>query len=189
MFKKFFLIAVLGFFTLSCSKSEDDGKGMDFVANLPYTPLNELSEVGDETYYYVGIRVGDYKMNLISETNAGCVKFDKIVAEKNDKGEIINLRYKRSNIGCVGGYVDILMSRNRMISPGIMDTNIYVAGSYEKGENGEEILVPSKSNERYEGQVEIGFQGEYLRIEDRMSHFTYPSKVDKVYLYFEKRPQ
>ena len=43
------------------------------------------------------------------------------------------------------------------------------------------------SSRVYKGFLEIGFQGEYLRIEDRMSNYQRKDENEKVYLYFKKQ--
>ncbi|MGG5576738.1 hypothetical protein ACPDHL_05260 [Myroides sp. C15-4] len=178
------LAFIAGFTMISCS-SDDNKEAAYDVYNLPYTPLTDLSELGKETYFYVGIKIEGYKTQLIPPTKETCLKEDKIVALYNDDEMLVRLDYKRSGINCKG-YDNIRLTQNKIVQPGILNTNLYVAGTYEKADNGDMVLVPSDSNERFEGDIEIGFQGRYLRIEDRMSHYSRPANVNKVYLYFEK---
>ncbi|WP_413513744.1 hypothetical protein [Myroides odoratus] len=196
------IIAVfLGLLTLSCSSDEGGIKG-DPIFSAEYIPLKDLSDLGKGTYFYAGFKAEGRKVSLLAENTDSCQKDDIFAPVFNANGDLIFFQFHRSNSGCIGGYTVILLTNNQLLDTGIMETSLYSGGSYSGEEEKpglEEEEKPSferivkstldvvKSRERYDGPLEIGFQGGYLRIEDRMSHYSRPKQTDKVYLYFKSK--
>jgi len=163
------------FFALGCSKS-DDNADVDLVGSLAYRPLESLEELGKKQYEYVGIKVGDRKVGLLPSNTSSCSQNDKLEAQfTDDKFE--RIVFYRMSKNCKEKK-EVRLVRNILVKEGILHT--IVVGSIDD---------VSKLAIDEEGRIalEIGFQGDYLRIEDRMSNFKRTKHNEKVYLYFKRK--
>jgi len=178
--KKLLCIVVLclGSMLTSCSKN-DDHKDTDPIFSLPYTPLKNLSKFLDkETYYYAGFKAGERKASMLTPTSTACNRNETLQFFYDDLGKLKYIKYYRTNRNC-SGKETVVLSKNELISEGILLTKI----TEPMGDFEPLIEYDGKGNI----ELEIGFQGEYLRIEDYMSHYNRINPTDKVYLYFKKK--
>lgn len=160
---------------LGCTKS-DDTKGVDPVFSLTYTPLKNLEELTQTHYYYAGFKAGEAKSSMLSSYSKSCNREDYLQLNFDANQEFV-MNFFRMRIQCLGFEI-VNLEKNILIKEGILRTK--VSGSKDVLEK----LIVDK-----EGRIEleIGFQGDYLRIEDRMSNYSRHKYDQKVYLYFKKR--
>ncbi|WP_410879076.1 hypothetical protein [Myroides sp. DW712] len=172
------VVLCLGSILTSCSKN-DDNKDTDPIFSLPYIPLKSLSEFSDnETYYYAGFKAGERNASMLSPTSTACNRDETLQFFYDDFEEIKYIKYYRTNRNC-SGKETVVLSKNKLISEGILLTKIEeLMGDFEP--------LPG-DDDKGNIELEIGFQGEYLRIEDQMSHYNRTNPTDKVYLYFKKK--
>lgn len=169
------LVLFLMLLSLGCSKS-DDNIDVDPIYSLEYKPLKSFKELGEKQYDYVGIKIGDRKVGLLLDSNQACVRLDKIQAHLKDD-RLVALVYNRMERNCSKSD-EVRLVKNNLYEEGILHTIVY--GSRDKLDD---LIIDE------EGRIslEIGFQGDYLRIEDRMSNFKRTKHNEKVYLYFKRK--
>ncbi len=171
--KLFFIIVVI---VLGGCSNSDNTDTSDPVYDLEYKPLQSFEELGTKVYSYEGIKVEGRKSSMLSPTSTGCNKYDFLqVFFENDK--LSKIVYSRMARGC-SGRETVELEKNILFSEGILHTKI--TGSVDN-------LTPLYVDSEKRIQLEIGFQGDYLRIEDRMSLFSRTKKNEKVYLYFKEK--
>ncbi len=186
-------------FLLSCSSS-DDTVDLDPIASAEFIPLKDFSELGRKTYFYAGIKAEGRKVSLLPDDTDSCQRDDFFAPVYNQEEQLVFFQYNRIGPRCEGGTSLILFTNNKLVNDGIFETTLYLVGSsfdmddlIAKESNDDDDVVKSvssidnKRRERYDGKLEIGFQGGYLRVEDRMSHYSRPRATDKVYLYFKSK--
>lgn len=165
-----FILVLASVFLVSCSSS-DDSKEIDPVFSLPYVPVKELSDIDSGRYSYAGIKIEGQKASMLNPHSATCSRNDAMHVVYNIEGKLETMNYYKMLAGCEGSMnisiYEIFLEKEGII--GAWVTN------YRTPEM--EDAIPAL--------LEIGFQGEYLRIEDRMSNFTRTKKNEKVYLYFK----
>lgn len=211
------ILAILfGSIALASCSSDDNSSSDDPVFSQPYTELTSLEELKTGRYTYVGNKIGDRKVGLITESTA-CKKDDYLIVHRNGAvlDSITYNNYRRDIVDNKEQCLSIfefprLMHSNVLVSNGMLKTIIEDGflqevvtapideeevrvgiredgGETEEGETeGEEkVEYEYKRKSHYSGELEIGFQAGYLRIEDRLSDYT-RVKGEKVYLYFKK---
>lgn len=175
----------------SCSSDDNKNTEDDPIFSQPYVELKSLDELEIGKYAYVGIKIGDRKVGVIGESS-NCKREDYLLVHRTSTNAVLdsitynNYRLDKvdDKLKCVSIFeFPRLLHKNNLVSPGILRTTI---------EDGYMEEIPSdpehkeyKRKPYYSGQLEIGFQAGYLRIEDHLSDYRY-LKDEKVYLYFEK---
>ena len=158
-------------FLLSCSK--DDGNSMkgEDVFLLPYAPLKSLDELYRGSYVYGGFKAEGREASMILENSKSCRAFDDLYVTKDSFDKVSLMEYNLHTAGQFGCVRDdiIRLEENKIYKEGILFTTI-------KDRYGKRI---------FKGLLEIGFQGDYLRLEDRMSDYKRKDPNEKVYLYFK----
>lgn len=193
--KKLWLLASLLIVGASCSS--DDGnpeKPVDPIFELEYVPLNDFSDV-QSNYIYAGAKIGDRPVGLISKNN--CVSGNSITfyatsstAVTRDSIFYLSNKFNEElGVGCEYDF-SRTMRDVRMVEKGKMHVDIAdfiwkeVRVPYDSlGHQRDSIRIDIEKKGYYNGNLEIGFQGKYLRIEDKVSKY---SGKDKVYLYFKR---
>ncbi|WP_410877549.1 hypothetical protein [Myroides sp. DW712] len=185
----------------SCSSDDNKSSSDDPVFSQPYTELTSLDELQTGKYQYVGNKIGDRKVGLVPESHP-CKYKDYLFVHRAGVA-LDSITYDNYRIDIINDKKDCstifefprLMQKNNLVRPGYMKTSIddgYIqkVEVIEKGEDGEVDKIVIKEEYRrknhYSGEVEIGFQAGYLRIEDRLSDYNRLNKDEKVYLYFKK---
>ena len=190
--KKIIAILVGSIALASCSSDDNKSSSDDPIFSQPYTELANLDELQTGKYQYVGNKIGDRKVGLISEA-AKCKSSDNLLVHRtgtvldsitynNYRPEVINNKEECLNIF----EYPRLMRKNELVSPGHLSTS--VEDGYLFAIIDDEGIVERREYRRkdhFKGELEIGFQAGYLRIEDRLSDYK-RLKGEKVYLYFKK---
>lgn len=169
------MVLLVNSFLLSCSKS-DNTEDVDPVFSLPYTPLRDLAELDATSYLYAGLKVEGRRSSMLTPTSRLCNIYDELHLNFN-ANQLANMKFSRRNKNCEGFKI-VTLSKNTLVKEGVLRTNIY--GSVDKLDK---LIV----DEQGRIDLEIGFQGDYLRIEDRMSNYSRHKYDEKVYLYFTRR--
>ncbi|MGG5506638.1 MULTISPECIES: hypothetical protein [unclassified Myroides] len=180
-------IYILVSVTFLSSCSSDDESSYDPIFSAKYTPLTDFSQLGRSTYFYAGIKIEGYKTSVLPPDATSCIKDDILVPSFDEKDNFSGLEYIRSNKRCSEGFGSIILVKNELVEKGVFRTNMYFNGNFYYDKEGVRQYYDSDENWAFKGNLEIGFQGDYLRIEDRMSHYTRPGSIEKVYLYFKKK--
>lgn len=184
--KKTILFISLFVLGASCSKSDDNNvDNSDPVFDAPYEPLKDFSEI-QATYKYVGVKFVNQKYSEISEKN--CLSNNQLQFFKAANAALDSISF-RSFIKSEAEFNKCDFDFSRMMRKIVLkeEGKIQVDISTFK-------LVPNHSNPgaskdtvdlkvHYKGELEIGHQAGYLRIEDKFSKY---SGKDKVYQYFKK---
>lgn len=176
---------IFSFFCISCSKSDDNGGEFDPVFDLAYTKLKDLEEINKKTFYYAGIKVGDKKTSMLIPGSMSC-RASEFFGPAFDPEyltlDFAYMKYKTGGLGCEVTNSSFL-TETSLVGEGQLFTTI--RDGYIDDSNPLNIRIVL--NERiFKGILEIGFQGDYLRIEDRMSTYKREDPNEKVYLYFKK---
>lgn len=197
--KKSLLFLSLLFIGVSCS-SDDNGKPDldDPFFESEYTPLKSLKELSS-FYTYYGAKIGDRPSGAIASSNClskNTMSFyisDEITQFSNDS--IVFNSYKQEEVvngDCVADFVRTFREV-KLQEEGKMYVDIHdfyyeeIEFIYEDeitGEKYDSIRIDTIKNTYFKGNLEIGEQGGYLRIEDKFSKY---NGKDKVYQYFKKR--
>ena len=178
------LILVLSLGLVSCSKDDNKSSDVDPVFSLEYHPLKSLSEVKGKSFRYAGIKIGDKKVGLFSDTSPECSTSDLIVfyPENGEKNSPITF-FRKTKI-CSGfdeiNFIDYYMNKEGLLSTRLMK-------NYEPSTDiSSNSIIETSFTEGRRYELQIGFQGKYLRIEDRMSHYVRLNPDEVVYLYFKE---
>jgi hypothetical protein len=194
--KKVLLFLACSALFIGCSKSDDNDEEIDPVFSQEYTPLKSFQDLESGRYSYAGNKIGDRKTGLITESTL-CKKDDFIMIYKETTVALDSISYfnyrraedRDKDCEMIFEFPRILRNA-KLKQAGIMasvitDDNKVLLTEEEKKENPDkEYKIVRKTH--YSGDVEIGFQAGYLRIEDRLSDYSRTSKNEKVYLYFKK---
>lgn len=190
--KKIIAILLGGIALASCSSDDNKSSSNDPIFSQPYTELTNLDELVTGKYQYVGNKIGDRKVGLVTDV-AKCKGSDHLVVHRtgavldsitynNYRPEIINNKEECLNIFTFPR----LMQKNELVSPGYLSTSVD-DGYLQPIFNDEGVVIRREYRRKnhYGGKLEIGFQAGYLRIEDRLSDYK-RLNGEKVYLYFKK---
>lgn len=188
--KKSILFLSLLFIGVSC-ESDDNSKQdpSDPLFESEYTPLKSLSEL-TSSYVYHGAKIGNRPFGAILKTNClanNTMSFFSADNEELKKDSIMFISYiQEEKIGgkCVKDFIRT-MRQVKLQKEGTMYVDIadlfYEEIKDSLVEGG--IRIDTIKKVYYEGDLEIGMQGGYLRIEDKFSKY---AGKDKVYQYFKK---
>lgn len=184
----FFLLLFIG---VSCSSDDNSKPDLnDPLFESEYTPLKSLKEL-NSTYIYYGAKIGNRPFGAIASSN--CLSkntFTTYISDSNDffsNDSIVFKSYmqeEKVNGECVEDFIRT-MRQVKLVEEGKMYVDIHDF-SYEEVkdtlvEGG--IRIDTIKNTYFKGDLEIGTQGGYLRIEDEFSRY---NGKDKVYQYFKK---
>lgn len=202
--KKFIALFIAIVLFAACSK-DDNKDNHDPVFSQPYTELQSLSELVYGKYQYIGNKIGDRKVGIVNE-GTYCKQLDYLLIATDSldvNAKLItynNFRLEKPNnvLTCVSIFdFPRKVIKFDLKSPGILKCNVEddywdseekrdEDGNVVRDENGDIVYVDViKRKTHYSGDLEIGFQAGYLRIEDRLSDYK-RVKDEKVYLYFKK---
>ncbi|MDM1098184.1 hypothetical protein HX045_14225 [Myroides odoratimimus] len=171
---KKYLILCFAALALSCSKSDDNNTTGDPIFDAPYRGLKSLNELPVGTLKYAGNKIGSQPVGLIDANSSSCKKLDALVID--EKKAVLEYYVFGNSEGkeckLVWDY------------PG----KIVVSELKEAGKMPSEVTTSSSllgSVYIYKGNLEVGFQAGYLRIEDKMSNVSQGTlNKGKSYLYF-----
>ncbi|MBB1139877.1 hypothetical protein [Myroides sp. WP-1] len=190
----------------ACSSSDDNSSSVDPIFSQPYTELANLDELVSGKWAYVGNKIGDRKVGLVEETNE-CKKKDYLVVHRTGTSMAIDslsynnygMRVNNNERVCTSVFEFPRISRNlkltssgnlyALITDDVMEP-VLVPDGDKVDKDGKPIMKPifvrkRKSPAHHDGNLEIGFQAGYLRVEDYLSDYS-RLKNEKVYLYFKK---
>lgn len=185
---------------MSCSSDDNKNENVDPIFSQEYTPLKDLSELAAGKYQYVGNKIGDQKVGIISEASTSCKKNDFLNVNKSENKELVSMTYgnytleqtdNKKECKLIWEYPRII--RNiQLTSVGIINVEVIDEYNRPKTENEKEQYPENESITDYKihfrGDLEIGFQAGYLRIQDELSDFSKGSQVSGTsYLYFKKQ--
>lgn len=180
---------------VSCNKNDDNNSSsnVDPIFSQPYTPLAEFSDLETATYRYVGNKIGDRPVGLVGAA-AKCKGNDRLQIFVDRKVVIdsivyYNYSYDSKKQDCELSFISPrVLKSNKLASPGNMNSKVEEFWFEEIIDKVDPSIITSKrkTKETYSGNIEIGFQAEYLRIEDHISDYNYTPAKEKVYLYFKK---
>ncbi|WP_413513213.1 hypothetical protein [Myroides odoratus] len=202
------LVMLFGAITIAaCSSDDNSSSSNDPIFSQPYTELANLDELVTGKYAYVGNKIGDRKVGLVPASNE-CKQKDYLVVHRTgvvlDSLSYNNYGYRvvddKRECRSIFEFPRIVRGMN-LLSPDklkVLVTDDYLESKVidELGADGKPVLdehgKPKKKTiylrkrkEHYSGNLEIGFQADYLRVEDRLSDYS-RVKDEKVYLYFKK---
>lgn len=196
--KKSILFLSLLFIGVSC-ESDDNSKQDpgDPLFESEYTPLKSLKEL-NSTYVYYGAKIGSRPFGAIASSN--CLSkntFTTFITGSNDffsTDSIIFKSYLQERVKgeCAVDFIRT-MREVKLAEEGKMYVDIHdfsynkVKVSYKDEITGElldSIRIDTIKNTHFIGNLDIGTQGGYLRVEDKFSRY---KGKEKVYQYFKKR--
>ncbi|WP_353100055.1 hypothetical protein [Myroides odoratus] len=165
------LLIALCLLLFSCSKSDDDSVDEPDVFSLEYFPIKSFDELDRGSYFYRGFQAEDRKASMLLENTTSCVRFNDLYIHKDSLENLSLIEYNFHESGQLGcnRYKTILFQENRLYEEGILFTTI-------RDPYGKRL---------FKGLLEFGFQGGYLRIEDKISNYVKKDPEGKVYIYFK----
>ncbi|WP_158962033.1 hypothetical protein [Myroides fluvii] len=166
---------------LSCSKSDDNKDNYDPISAMEYSKLKSLDEINNMIFYYAGIKRGNEKASMLSNSSSSCRAnefFSVIITENQPNLNFGFIKFQSGNLGCETTD-SVFFIDTELLSEGELFTTL--VNGYLHPQIG--LILGGR---RFKGTLEIGFQGEYLRIEDYMSNYERIDPNEKVYLYFKK---
>lgn len=184
----FFLLLFIG---VSCSSDDNSKPDLnDPLFESEYTPLKSLKEL-NSTYIYYGAKIGNRPFGAIASSN--CLSkntFTTYISDSNDffsNDSIVFKSYmqeEKVNGECVVDFIRTLR-QVKLVEEGKMYVDIHDFYYEEVKDTLVEggIRIDTIKNTYFKGDLEIGTQGGYLRIEDEFSRY---NDKDKVYQYFKK---
>ncbi|EHQ41346.1 hypothetical protein [Myroides odoratus] len=193
--KKIIAILVGSIALASCSSDDNKSSSDDPIFSQPYEELKSLDELAVGKYAYIGNKIGDRKVGVVGETS-NCKRVDYLVVHRNPTTSVLDsLTYNNFRLDKIEGRLECmsifefprLLQKNELVRSGYMRTSIedgYLKQLYKddgKTKDGKKY----ERKDYFKGEIEIGFQAGYLRIEDRLSDYK-RLKDEKVYLYFKK---
>ena len=177
----------------ACSSSDDNSSSVDPIFSQPYTELSDLDELTSGKWAYVGNKIGDRHVGLIGETS-NCKREDYLLVHRAAANGVLdsitynNYRLDKvdEKLKCISIFdFPRLMEFNKIDRPGYMKTSIKDGYLHIIEKEGGKVEKEYRRKNHYDGELEIGFQAGFLRIEDHLSDYRY-LKDEKVYLYFKK---
>lgn len=193
--KKIIAILVGSIALASCSSDDNKSSSDDPIFSQPYEELKSLDELAVGKYAYIGNKIGDRNVGVVGETS-NCKRVDYLVVHRNPTTSVLDsLTYNNFRLDKIEGRLECmsifefprLLQKNALVRSGYMRTSIedgYLKQLYKddgKTKDGKKY----ERKDYFKGEIEIGFQAGYLRIEDRLSDYK-RLKDEKVYLYFKK---
>lgn len=195
--KKSILFLSLLFIGVSC-ESDDNNKQDpgDPLFESEYTPLKSFDEL-QRVYTYYGAKIGDRPSGAISNQN--CLSNNTISFFLSNDGtstndSIVFMSYKideETPKQCEVDFMRVIRDVN-LVREGYLNVDItdisynFVKVTYKDSINGptlDSIRIDTIRREIYKGDLEVGEQGGYLRLQDKFSRY---SGKEKVYQYFKK---
>lgn len=171
---------------ISCSKSDDEASEYDPVYALEYTRLQSLDQISENVFYYAGIKVGDQKTSLLIPEDKSC-RAAEFFGPAYDRDfptlDFAYIKFAKGQLGCESTE-SAYFTETRLVEEGKLLATIR-RGYPDRTSIPEAHFLVLKER-IFKGLLEIGFQGDYLRIEDRMSNYKREDPNEKVYLYFKK---
>ena len=183
--KKYVFLVLSTLLLTSCSKGDDNSDNSDPVFELEYIKLKDIEEIKNQTFFYAGIKVGDKKTSLVIPGSMSCRAseyFGPAFDPLHPNLDFAYIKYKTGGIMCEVTNSSFF-SETSLVEEGQLFTTI--RDGYIDDSNPFNIIIVLQERS-FKGILEIGFQGEYLRIEDRMSTYKREDPNEKVYLYFKK---
>ncbi len=180
------LVLLISILVFSCSKSDDTKDDSDPIFDLPYTKLKHLDDISNDVFYYAGIKVGNAKTSMLIPSSMSCRAseyFGPIFDPLHPDLDFTYIKYKNGELGCETTNSSFF-SETSLVEEGQLFTTI--RDGYIDDSNPFNIKIVLQKR-IFKGILEIGFQGKYLRIEDRMSTYKREDSNEKVYLYFKKQ--
>lgn len=187
--KKSILFFSLLFIGISCQSDDTTEPDLsDPLFESEYTPLEDLSELGS-TYIYYGAKIGDRPFGAISGSNCLSNNTLRFYISNDIKFGTDSIVFKsfeqESKKGkCVTDFVrtmrEVEFTEEGKLNVDISDYHTVIVKDITT-ELGYRIEIVKEVH--FMGDIEIGLQGGYLRIEDK---FTRYKGNDKVYQYFKK---
>jgi len=180
MKKLILFIGIVAMPLFGCSKSDDAQEEEDDIFLLEYRELKDLNELKNKVFFYVGIKKGDAKTSMLIPNSRSCRAHEFFSQAKSNAYPTLEFSYIKMENGALGCEIttSVYFLTNNLIRDGILQTTLKEGVPSESGIQ----LLPKDAI--YRGPIEIGFQGDYLRIEDRMSAYQREDPNEKVYLYF-----
>ncbi|MCS4239263.1 hypothetical protein M2306_003051 [Myroides gitamensis] len=180
-----FLVLLISILIFSCSKSDDNKDEFDPIFDLTYTKLKNLDDISKNVFYYAGVKVGNSKTSLLIPGSMSCRAseyFGPLFDPLYPSVDFTYIKYQDGEIGCKVTNSSFF-SETSLVGEGQLFTTIRDGYIDDSNPLNIKIVLQERS---FKGILEIGFQGEYLRIEDRMSTYKREDPNEKVYLYFKK---
>ena len=189
--KKSILFLCLLFIGVSCN-SDDNSKPDqgDPLFESEYTPLKSLKEL-EPGYIYYGAKIGNKPTGIIANTH--CLSNNKLLTYINSSNDFESndsiffasyIQEKKVDGKCITDYVRT-MREVKMQKEGKMYVDIadffYESVQDTLVEGG--IRIDTIKKVHYQGSLDIGMQGGFLRIEGKFSKY---DGKEKVYQYFKK---
>lgn len=178
---KYIVLCFILLFSVSCSKSDDNKDNYDPISAMEYSKLKSLDEINNKIFYYAGIKRGNEKASMLSTGSYSCRAnefFSVIIKENQPNLNFGFIKFQSGNLGCETTdsvfFIDAKLLNEGELFTTLVDGYLHPQIGIVLGER------------RFKGSLEIGFQGEYLRIEDYMSNYERIDPNEKVYLYFKK---
>ncbi|MFM9400544.1 hypothetical protein ACKLNQ_01225 [Myroides odoratimimus] len=187
---KKYLILCFAALALSCSKSDDNTPKGDPIFDSPYSGLKSLDELPVGTLKYAGNKIGSQPVGLIGKDNKTCKQSDYLLLDM--KREVLTYHLFEKKVGNICALFwdfpeEIILSELKEIGklPVQIYTKIKRAPTKEELEINPDKTYYIETKLKYNGELEVGFQAGYLRIEDKMSNSSEGSlNKGKSYLYF-----
>lgn len=191
---KKYLILAFAALALSCSKSDDNSpKKDDPIFDAPYTSLKNLNELPVGSLKYAGNKVGNLPVGLIDAKNSTCKRLDVLVIDEQKEVLKYSVFESKDNKDCnlIWDYPEQIVI-NPIVESGKMPSIVSVlsnrAATKEELEKDPDTKYYLEKKQVYKGDLEVGFQAGYLRIEDKISNTTQGSQnKGKSYLYFHTK--
>lgn len=195
--KKSILFLSLLFIGVSC-ESDDNSKQdpSDPLFESEYTPLKNFEEL-EPVYIYHGAKIGNRPFGAIANKN--CLSNNTLSFFVSNDATFVNdsivfMSYKvdeeiqkNCNLDFMRVIRDVKLVEEGKINVNITDISYKnVKVTYKETPDGptlDSIRVDTIRNVKYKGDLEVGKQGGYLRIQDKFSRY---SGKEKVYQYYKK---
>lgn len=205
--KKILVVLFSAIAIAACSSDDNSSSSDDPIFSQPYTELANLDELVTGKYAYVGNKIGDRKVGLVPASNE-CKQKDYLVVHRTDV-VLDSLSYNNYGLQVIDNRQECrsvfefprIVRGMDLLSPDhlkVLVTDDYLDPEVidkldddgkpvldDDGKPVKETIFIRKRKEHYNGNIEIGFQAGYLRVEDRLSNYQ-RVKGEKVYLYFKK---
>lgn len=184
------LLLGLVLLTLACSKSDDNSAKADPIFNAEYRELKSLDELPSGILKYAGNKVGNLPVGIIDANSSSCKRLDALSVDNKKELLVYNVFESKNQKDCgmVWDYPEEIIIQpiktvGKMPSKVILKYNR--AATKEELAANPDIKTYIESKVKYTGDLEIGFQAGYLRIEDKISNLTEGNQnKGKSYLYF-----
>lgn len=195
--KKSILFLALLFIGVSCNSDDNSKQDLsDPLFESEYTPLKSFDEL-KRIYTYYGAKIGDRPTGAIANDN--CLSKNTLSFFLSDDGisandSIVFMSYRRDEKTqgqCEVDFMRVIreveLAREGYFKVDITDISYnFVKVTYKDSINGptlDSIRVDTIRKFIYNGDLEVGEQGGYLRLQDKFSRY---SGKEKVYQYFKK---